>query len=145
MDGVIQEEFTDYLMQNDLPNTSVINIAQDQGYATLVKLFQQWRNFERPAMKGNVPDYSASAMATKAATFPQLRRQLDAIDPKGWPIAQQNDYKLVKAEMNGYDFNLRVLRPWARDPAFYVSIWPTRTDVPSREAPVSYPEIQLYE
>lgn len=33
MDGVIQEEFTDYLMQNDLPNTSVINIAQDQGYA----------------------------------------------------------------------------------------------------------------
>ena len=25
-----------------------------------------------------------------------------------------------------------------------MSIWPTRTDVPSREAPVSYPEIQLY-
>lgn len=119
--------------------------AQDQGYATLVKLFQQWRDFERPAMKGNVPDYSASAMAAKAAAFPQLRKQLDAIDPKSWSIAQQNDYKLVKAEMNGYDFNLRVLRPWARDPAFYVSIWPTRTDVPSREAPVSYPEIQLYE
>jgi hypothetical protein len=24
-----------------------------------------------------------------------------------------NDYKLVKAERDGFDFNLRVLRPWA--------------------------------
>ena len=47
----------------------------------------------------------------------------DAIDPKSWPIEQQNDYKLVKAEMNGLDFNLRVLRPWARDPAFYVNVF----------------------
>jgi hypothetical protein len=115
------------------------------GYAGLVKLFEEWRAFERPVMKGNVPDYTPSAMAAKAAALPAWRWRLDAIDIKGWPIEQQNDYKLVKAEMNGLDFNFRVLRPWARDPAFYVSIWPTRTDVPSREAPVSYPEIQLYD
>ncbi len=46
--------------------------------------------------------------------------------------------------MSGLDFNLRVLRPWARDPAFYVSVWPSRTDVPSREGPIAYPEIELY-
>ena len=46
--------------------------------------------------------------------------------------------------MNGLDFNLRVLRPWARDPAFYVNVWSSRSDVPSREGPVPYPEIQLY-
>lgn len=114
------------------------------GYLALVKLFQQWREFEHPAMKNNVPDYSASAMTAKAAALPEWRKRLDAIDPKSWPIEQQNDYKLVKAEMNGLDFNLRVLRPWARDPAFYMNVFSTRSDIPWREGPVPYPEIELY-
>jgi len=118
--------------------------SEPDGYAALVKLFQQWREFEHPVMKNNVPDYSASAMAAKAAALPWWRKRLDAIDPKSWPIEEQNDYKLVKAEMNGLDFNLRVLRPWARDPAFYVNIFPARSDIPWREGPVPYPEIELY-
>ena len=117
---------------------------EPDGYPVLVKLFQQWREFEHPVMKNHVFDYSASAMAAKAVALPRWRKRLDAIDPKSWPIEEQNDYKLVKAEMNGLDFNLRVIRPWARDPAFYASIWSSRSDVPSREAPVSYPEIELY-
>jgi len=46
--------------------------------------------------------------------------------------------------MNGLDFNLRVLRPWARDPAFYVNVFSSRSDIPWREGPVPYPEIELY-
>src|SRR3546814_19092737 len=46
--------------------------------------------------------------------------------------------------MNGMDFDQRVLRPWARDPSFYVTVWPHRTDVPSREAPVAEPETHLF-
>ena len=84
---------------------------QPDGYSVLVQVFQQWREFEHPAMKNNVPDYSASAVAAKAAALPGWRKRLDAIDPKSWPLEEQNDYKLVKAEMNGLDFNLRVLRP----------------------------------
>ena len=118
--------------------------AAPPGYLTLVKLFEQWRDFEHPVLHGNVPDYGAAAMAAKAAALPQWRKQLDAIDTKGWPREQLGDYKLVKAEMNGLDFNLRVLRPWARDPAFYVSVWAARTDVPLREGPIVYPEIELY-
>jgi hypothetical protein len=117
---------------------------QPDSYDTLVKLFQEWRAFEQPSMKGNVPDYSAKAMVEKAKSLPNWQKRLAAIHTNKWPIEQQNDYKLVQAEMNGLSFNLRVLRPWARDPAFYVSIWANRTDVPSREAPASYPEIQLY-
>jgi uncharacterized protein (DUF885 family) len=115
------------------------------GFDALVTLFNEWRAFERPVMKNSVPDYTASAMAAKAAALLAWQKRLSAIDTTGWPIAQQNDFKLVKAEMNGLDFNLRVLRPWSHDPAFYVSIWPNPTDVPSREAPVSFPEIQLYD
>ncbi len=95
-------------------------------------------------MHGEVADYGAAAMAAKAAALPKWRKRLSAIDTKDWPIDQRNDYKLVAAEMSGLDFNLRILRPWARDPAFYVSVWPSRSDVPSREGPVAYPEIELY-
>jgi uncharacterized protein (DUF885 family) len=114
------------------------------GYAALVKLFEQWRDFEHPLMQDNVPDYGAAAMAAKAAALPAWQKKLSAIDTQGWPIERLNDYKLVRAEMSGLDFNLRVLRPWARDPAFYVSVWSARTDVPLREGPNAYPEIELY-
>lgn len=119
-------------------------VVSPAGYATLVQLFEQWRDFEHPVMQDHVPDYGRAAMAAKAAALPEWRRKLDAIDTRGWPTAHLDDYKLVKAEMNGLDFNLRVLQPWARDPAFYVSVWDARSDVPSREAPIVYPEIELY-
>lgn len=120
-------------------------VAQVGGYADLVRLFQEWRSFARPEWRGGVPDYTAAGMAKKAAALPQWQARLAAINPRAWPIAQQNDYALVRAEMNGMDFDHRVLRPWARDPAFYVTIWPRRTDVPSREAPVADPETLLYD
>ena len=126
------------------PIASAQAASTQDGYPALVKLFEQWREFEHPVMKNSVPDYSASAMSAKAAALPQWRKRLDAIDPKSWPIEQQTDYKLVKAEMNGLDFNLRVLRPWARDPAFYVNVFSSRSDIPWREGPVPYPEIELY-
>jgi uncharacterized protein (DUF885 family) len=118
--------------------------AEPAGYAALVKLFEDWRNFERPVLRDQVPDYGRAAMAAKAAALPEWRKRLDAIDTGGWPVAQLNDYKLVKAEMNGLGFDLRVLRPWARDPAFYVSVWPARSDVPLREASNVHPAIELF-
>lgn len=124
--------------------TSGSAAANADGYAALTTLFVEWRAFERPIFHGDVADYTNAAMQAKADALPQWRRRLEAISTTDWPVTQQNDYRLVTAEMNGLDFNLRVLRPWARDPAFYVSVWPNRTDVPSREAPVVYPEIQLY-
>src|SRR5271163_4115485 len=119
-------------------------VREPKGYTVLVKLFEDWRNFERPTMRNNVPDYGHAGVAAKVSALPAWRKKLDDIDTNDWPVTQLNDYKLVKAEMNGLGFNLRVLRPWARDPAFYVNVWSSRTDVPVREAPVVYPEIELY-
>ena len=118
--------------------------AESSGYETLAQLFTEWRAFERPVMRDRVGDYSAAGMAAKAAALPGFRARLQAIDTAGWPIGERNDYQLVAAEMDGYDFDLRVLRPWARDPAFYVSVWAARSDVPVREGPNVYPQIELY-
>jgi uncharacterized protein (DUF885 family) len=124
--------------------SSVAHASQPSNYPDLVKLFTDWRAFEQPVMHGELPDYTAAAMRVKAAALPAYRKRLASIDTSAWPIEQLNDWKLVQAEMNGLDFNLRVLRPWARDPAFYVSVWPSRSDCPSREGPLAYRAIELY-
>jgi uncharacterized protein (DUF885 family) len=117
---------------------------QTSTYPGLVRLFTEWRTFEHPAIHDGVPDYSPKAMAAQAAELPTWQKRLAAIDTNGWSIQQLNDLKLVKAEMNGLDFNLRVLKPWARDPAFYLNILPARSDVPSREGPIIHPYTELY-
>ena len=66
------------------------------------------------------------------------------IDPGDWPIPQQVDWHVVRAEMNGYDFNHRVLQPWVRDPAYYDSIWTGRSDVPGHEGPTHHAVVELW-
>ena len=72
-------------------------------------------------------------MARQHAALPALRARLDALAPESWPVAEQIDWHLVRAEMNGLDFDHRVRRPWARDPAFYVTIFDAQSDVPAHE------------
>ncbi len=113
-------------------------------YDALVTLFGEWREFQRPKLVDGVPDYSPGAMAAQHRGLATYQSRLAAIDTTGWPIAQQVDYHLVRAELNGLDFDHRVLRPWERNPAFYVSIFPSQSDVPAREGPVAFGAIELW-
>ncbi len=72
------------------------------------------------------------------------QRRLAAFDVSGWPVSQQVDYHIVRAEMNGLDFDHRVIRPWARDPCFYVVVHTGPTDVPAREGPEIFGTLLLY-
>lgn len=119
-------------------------VAPDSGYRQLVELFSDWRAFNRPEMRGGVPDYSAAAMARKAAALPALRQRLKALDRTGWTVEQQGDYRLVEAEMNGLDFYFRVLKPWARDPGFYLTVFPDMSDVPAHEGTYAEPVTDLF-
>lgn len=118
--------------------------AQPSAYQDLVALFKEWRAFERPATLRGAPDYTADAMAKKREGLTVLQARLRAIDPSGWPVEQQVDYHLVRAEMNGLDFNLRVLMPWARDPAFYTSVWTAQSDTPAHEGPTNHALVELW-
>jgi alpha-N-acetylglucosamine transferase len=60
------------------------------------------------------------------------------MDTTAWTIEQQADWHLLMAEMNGFDFNFRILKPWERDPAFYKSVWTERSDVPAHEGPTHH-------
>lgn len=113
-------------------------------HAQLVSLFADWRAFNHPRIERGRPDYSASAMAAKAARLPEFQRRLAAIDTTGWGASERGDYRLVEAEMNGLDFFLRVLKPWARDPGFYQTVFAEMSDVPAHEGPSAEPNIDLH-
>ena len=111
----------------------------------LAAFFAEWRDFESPEFVGGVPDYSADAMAAQYDALPAWRARLDALDPSGWSVARQIDWHLVRAEINGLDFDHRIRRPWERNPAFYVTVFAAESDVPAHEGPVIHGWIDLWQ
>lgn len=119
-------------------------LATPANYPAFVKLFQEWRTYINPPMRGYLPDYGGAAMQREASELPAFKQRLQAIDRTGWPVAADNDFRLVEAEMNAADFNFRVLMPWARDPTFYANVFADWSDVPLHEGPYAQPHIDLY-
>ena len=119
-------------------------LAQRTGHDQLVQLFTEWREFERPRFVDGVPDYSADAMAAQHRELASWQERLRALDPSDWPVSQQIDWHLVRAEMNGLDFDHRLRRPWVRDPSFYISIFTAESDVPAHEGAIIHGFIDLW-
>ena len=111
--------------------------ARSTRYEDVLSLFADWRTFQQPKRVNGVPDYSVSAMAAQHRDLDGYVNRLAAIDPNAWPIPQQVDYHVVRAEMNGLDFDHRVLQPWANNPAFYVTVFLDESDQPAREGPLA--------
>jgi len=65
-------------------------------------------------------DYADTLMAAKLRGLVVFEQRLSAMNVAAWPRTQQVDYLAVKSLLNGYRFNLEVLRPWKRDPGFYL-------------------------
>src|SRR5688572_33119125 len=116
-----------------LPAASSAESAAVAGYDRLVELFEAWRAFERPPLKDGAPDYTAGTFARRHEELGEYRRRLAAIDMQDWPVEARIDHRLVGAEMNGFDFYVRVLKPWERDPAFYQTVWNEQSDTPAHE------------
>lgn len=115
-----------------------------ENYDDLVVLFKEWREFERPPLLDGAPDYTAKTFAKRYESFKKYKKRLHEIDHSNWPVEQKVDWYIVLAEMNGFDFNYRVLQPWVRDPAFYKSIWTYKSDVPAHEGPTHHAVTELW-
>ncbi len=111
---------------------------------TLAEMFDQWRNFEKPAFINGAPDYRKETFDSRITTFKSLQQKLTSIDTTGWSVPDRVDWTIIWAEMNGFDFNYRILKPWARDPAFYKSVWTYRSDVPAHEGPTHHATTELW-
>ena len=119
-------------------------VPKDSRYEDLVSFFKDWRSFQKPKLVDGVPDYSAGAMAAQQRELATFRKRLAAMDVGGWPIPQQVDYQIVRAELNGLDFDHRVLKPWANNPAFYVTVFAEESDQPAREGPFALGAVELW-
>ena len=120
--------------------------APPSTYPQLLGLFGEWRTFEEPPrLSSAIPDYTPATIARRLTELGQLQARLQAIDQAGWSVPQQVDHHLVRAEMNGMEYHLRVLQPFARDPAYYASIITGESDTPAKEGPVIHGAIKLYD
>ena len=113
-------------------------------YEDLVALFHTWREFEKPPLLDRAPDYRLETFEKRWPQFVELQTSLKKIDTTNWSVEHKVDWMIVWAEMNGYDFNHRVLKPWSRDPAFYKSVWTYRSDVPAHEGPTHHGTTELW-
>jgi len=113
-------------------------------YRDLVALFKEWRTFENPPLLDGAPDYTAETFEKRWPRFKELQASLQAIDTTNWSVENQVDWMIVWAEMNGYDFNHRILKPWVRDPAFYKVVWTAKSDVPAHEGPTNHGTTELW-
>ena len=114
------------------------------GYADLLTFYKEFRAFQKPKIVNGVPDYTPAAMAAQQKELETYKKRLAAIDPSAWPIPQQVDYYVVRAEVNGLDFELRVLKPWANNPTFYTTFFPEESDQPKREGPLAEGAVELW-
>lgn len=126
--------------ENKAPEEKVAATYQD-----LTTLFAEWRNFENPPTLNGAPDYRKATFEARRPDFEALQSRLLSMDTADWSVDQQVDWKVVWAEMNGYDFNQRILKPWERDPAFYKSVWTYRSDVPAHEGPTHHGTTELWQ
>ncbi|MFL2994001.1 MAG: hypothetical protein ACJZ1Y_00105 [Candidatus Neomarinimicrobiota bacterium] len=127
-----------------MPIKSEQNI-RPENYDQLIELFQRWRDFEIPPMSNGAPDYTSKRFDESRKEFFNLKNELKNIDTTKWPIYHKVDWHIVQSEMNGYDFNYRVLKPWSRDPAFYQTIWMYESDVPAHEGPTNHSLLEFWQ
>ena len=132
------------LMFSFIYESGISQRKQTNNYTSLVSLFKEWRAFEKPPLLKGAPDYTALSFNKRGPAFKSLKSRLTGIDTSSLSVEQKVDWILVWAEMNGYDFNHRVLKPWNRDPAFYKTIFTERSDVPAHEGPTHHAVIDLW-
>ena len=124
---------------------SSVFAQKTNNYETLHELFFEWRKFENPPLLNGAPDYTKSQFRKRQKPFKSIDNRLSDIDTTGWLKSQQVDWQLLRAEMNGYDFNRRVLKSWERDPAFYQTIWMHQSDVPAHEGPINHALLEYWQ
>jgi len=119
--------------------------SKDNSRESLENIFIEWRSFEKPPKYRGAPDYRKKTFDSRMIEFEQLRKRLNEVDKASLDTESQVDWTLIWAEMNGFEFNYNILKPWERDPAFYKSLWMNRSDVPAHEGPTHHMVVEVWQ
>ncbi len=99
--------------------------AHGQSSATrdsLAQLSQAIRALREPAVANGVPDFSPAAVANWQRGLAELRARHGRFTTRDWPVSDRIDHILVGVQLDALDFDLRVLKPWTRDPGHWVDL-----------------------
>jgi hypothetical protein len=99
--------------------------AQDGSWDRLLQLQQDFLVLREAGMKDAAHDFSPTAIQARAVHLKELQSRLRTIFPSAWPVDQKVDWVLVRIELSDLDFRYRVIRPWSRDPSFYLDFFRT--------------------
>jgi hypothetical protein len=114
-----------------------------QDLLTLMDEFVQWRDrsaneegrisaddIGRPIAA--VTDYSPTAVTGRLTTLQAFQSRMQAMNVAAWPRSQQVDWLAVRSRLDQQEYRLRLSRPWARDPGFYVDriLTPALSELP---------------
>ncbi|MBA3962936.1 MAG: DUF885 domain-containing protein [Chthoniobacterales bacterium] len=122
----------------DVSNKGLITNAKpamsdSQSPAELHKLandFYNWRNEQYPVGSSDaglhtwdnrLTDYTPARIAERAGHVRALLKKVKAIETSGWPKDERIDWILFRAQLEGADFDDRVLHSNSRNPQTYVS------------------------
>ncbi len=113
-------------------------------FKQLEQLFTEWRTFEVPPLHELAPDYRQDTFEKRRPQWAKFKEKLLAFDRSNWTVPEHIDWFVMLGEINGYDFNQRILKPWQRDPAFYKQVWTYKSDVPAHEGPTPHFVTELW-
>ena len=133
--------FLAFIVLTSIHSLSSQNTSRD----SLENIFIEWRSFEKPPKYKGAPDYRKETFDSRMIEFEQLRKRLNEVDKASLDTESQVDWTLIWAEMNGFEFNYNILKPWERDPAFYKSLWMNRSDVPAHEGPTHHMVVEVWQ
>eukprot|EP01079_Euglenida_sp_SAG-EU17-18_P010864 gene10865-1973_t len=127
-----------------------------------------------PYTNDGAPDYTAATFEKRWPAFLALQARLHAMNTEGsaspppactfigshllpcpalYPSAHDSTptsphppttMSLVGQRSSRYAFNHWVLKPWARDPAYYKCVWTEQSDVPAHEGPTHHRTTELW-
>jgi len=118
-----------------LAGSSTDGIPSGAGsYQDLVELYLEFEQFKDPAgeqprqivrdLAGQaidpVADYSEQSVSRQIEAIQEFQARMQNMDVVSWDRAGQVDYLAVRSRLDQHAFMLRKIRPWARDPGFYV-------------------------
>lgn len=114
---------TTALLSTILLGTAVLPAqSNDASRPDLVAMLDSLRALRQVPMVDGVPTYAPATIARWRAGLSRLSTRHAAMPATRWPVADRVDHAVVGTQLAAFDFEVRVLQPWARDPGHWVDL-----------------------